>query len=80
MRGPTRLPRPRPAPARDARGGAAHALTSGFDLAFGVGAAFTLAGATLAATRLRKADAAAPEVELPARTLAEAEEGESLAV
>jgi EmrB/QacA subfamily drug resistance transporter len=32
---------------------AAHALTNGFDLAFGVGAAFALAGALLAATLLR---------------------------
>jgi hypothetical protein len=63
----------------DAAVGAAHALTSGFDLAFGVGAAFTLVGAALAATRLRNADAGPPQVELPARTLAEVEEGESLA-
>jgi hypothetical protein len=63
----------------DAGAAATHALTSGFDLAFGVGAAFTLAGATLAAARLRKADAAAPEVELSARALAEVEEGESFA-
>jgi MFS family permease len=63
----------------DAAAGAAHALTSGFDLAFGVGAAFLLAGAALAATRLRNADAGPPRVELPARTLAEVEEGESLA-
>jgi hypothetical protein len=63
----------------DAGAGAAHALTSGFGLAFGVGAAFTLAGAALAATRLRNADAAVAPVELPARTLAEVEEGESAA-
>jgi predicted MFS family arabinose efflux permease len=63
----------------DAAAGAAHALTSGFDLAFGVGAAFTLVGAALAATRLRGAEAGATQVELPARTLAEVEDGESLA-
>jgi hypothetical protein len=63
----------------DAGAGAAHALTSGFAVAFGVGAAFTLAGAALAATRLRSADAAPPRVELPAPTLAEVEKGESAA-
>jgi MFS family permease len=63
----------------DAAAGAAHALTSGFDLAFGVGAAFTLAGAVLAATRLRNADAGPPEVELPASSIAEVEEGDSVA-
>jgi hypothetical protein len=57
----------------DAAAGAAHALTNGFDLAFGVGAAFTLAGAALAATRLRKVDAGPPQVDLPARTLIEVE-------
>jgi EmrB/QacA subfamily drug resistance transporter len=62
----------------DAGAGAAHALTSGFDLAFGVGAAFTLAGAALAATRLRNTDAGPAQVELPAGTLAEVEDGESL--
>jgi hypothetical protein len=31
----------------------AHALTDGFDLAFGVGALLCIAGATLAATMLR---------------------------
>jgi hypothetical protein len=62
----------------DAYAGAAHALTSGFALAFGVGAAFTLAGAALAATRLRSADAAPAPVEIPARTRGEVEEGESL--
>jgi EmrB/QacA subfamily drug resistance transporter len=63
----------------DAAAGAAKALTNGFDLAFGVGAAFTLAGAALAATRLRAADAAPPAVELPSQALAEVEEGTSLA-
>ena len=37
----------------DLAAGAAHALTSGFDLAFGVGAVFTLVGALLAAVLLR---------------------------
>jgi len=64
----------------DAAAGAAHALTSGFALAFGVGAVFTLAGAALAATRLRSADAAPAPVEIPARTRGEVEESESLAV
>jgi predicted MFS family arabinose efflux permease len=64
----------------DAAAGAAHALTSGFALAFGVGAVFTLAGAALAATRLRNADAAPAPVEIPARTRGEVEESESLAV
>jgi EmrB/QacA subfamily drug resistance transporter len=63
----------------DTAAGAAHALTHGFDLAFGVGAAFTLAGAALAAARLRDVDAAPRQVELSAGTLAEVEEGESLA-
>jgi MFS family permease len=63
----------------DAGAGAAHALTNGFDLAFGVGAAFTLAGAGLAATRLRNADTGPPAAELQPRTLAEVEEGESFA-
>jgi EmrB/QacA subfamily drug resistance transporter len=57
----------------DIAAGAAHALTNGFDLAFGVGAAFTLAGALLAAMRLRNADAAARPVDLPARALTEVE-------
>ena len=49
----------------DASSGFAHALTSGFDLAFGVGAAFALAGAMLAGLRLRNpapAELAALEV------------------
>jgi EmrB/QacA subfamily drug resistance transporter len=60
----------------DAAAGAAHALTKGFGLAFGVGAAFTLAGAALAATRLRNADAVVRPVELPTQTLADVEQGE----
>jgi len=59
--------------------GFAHALTSGFDLAFTVGAAIALAGAILAGTRLRSPApaevAALPEPD----TFAEAEEGEALA-
>jgi EmrB/QacA subfamily drug resistance transporter len=39
----------------DAAAGAAHALSAGFDVAFGVGAAFTLLGALLAALLLRRA-------------------------
>jgi EmrB/QacA subfamily drug resistance transporter len=39
---------------RDAALGAAHALTHGFDVAFGVGAAFALAGALLAGLLLRR--------------------------
>jgi predicted MFS family arabinose efflux permease len=57
----------------DIAAGAASALTNGFDLAFGVGAAFTLAGALLAAMRLRNADAAPRPVDLPARALTEVE-------
>jgi EmrB/QacA subfamily drug resistance transporter len=64
----------------DASAGAAHALTSGFDLAFAVGAFFALAGALLAALRLR---GGRPRPELAAvpssETIAEAEEGEALA-
>ena len=63
----------------DASAGARHALTSGFDLAFGVGAAFALAGALLAALRLAPAGAPAPVAALPQETLAEVEEGEALA-
>jgi predicted MFS family arabinose efflux permease len=57
----------------DIAAGAASALTNGFDLAFGVGAAFTLAGALLAVMRLRNADAAPRPVDLPARALTEVE-------
>jgi EmrB/QacA subfamily drug resistance transporter len=55
--------------------GSAHALTNGFDLAFGVGAAFALAGAALAAFRLRSPNTGA----VTPLELAEAEEGEALA-
>src|SRR6185437_14696181 len=63
----------------DAGAGVAKALTSGFDLAFIVGAAISLAGALLALLRLRNpkppelAALPSPEVE------AEIEEGEALA-
>ena len=63
----------------DAAAGAAHALTNGFDLAFGIGAAFTFAGAALAAARLRNVDTAPRSAELPPPALAEVAEGESLA-
>jgi hypothetical protein len=61
----------------DAAAGAAHALTNGFDLAFGVGAGFTLAGAVVAALLLRRATrgSLAP---LPVRP-ADVEEREALA-
>ena len=64
----------------DASAGRASALTSGFDLAFGVGAAFLLAGAVLAALRLRT-DSPAEEAsaDLPESTRAEVEEGEAVA-
>jgi EmrB/QacA subfamily drug resistance transporter len=63
----------------EAGSGTAHALTSGFDLAFAVGAAISFAGAILAGLRLRNpkpADVAA----LPSGdTEAQIEEGEALA-
>jgi EmrB/QacA subfamily drug resistance transporter len=63
----------------DAGAGTAHALTHGFDVAFGVGAAIALAGALLAALRLRNPQpaelAAVPSTELEAQI----EEGEALA-
>jgi EmrB/QacA subfamily drug resistance transporter len=64
----------------DASAGVASALTSGFDLAFGVGAAFLLAGAVLAGLRLRSASAAEQEpAEVATLERAEVEEGEALA-
>jgi EmrB/QacA subfamily drug resistance transporter len=66
----------------DASAGTAHALTSGFALAFGVGAAIALAGALLAGLKLRSARTGiAPEADtLEAAELeAEIEEGEALA-
>ena len=64
----------------DASAGAAQALTNGFDLAFGVGAAFALAGALVAGLRLRNGPPTEEVVEVSAETLAEIEEGEALAV
>jgi EmrB/QacA subfamily drug resistance transporter len=51
----------------DVAAGAAHALTNGFDLAFGVGAAFTLVGALVAVLLLRSpsSEAAIPAVAMP---------------
>jgi EmrB/QacA subfamily drug resistance transporter len=62
--------------------GFAHALTSGFDLAFTVGAAISLAGAILAGTRLRSSTPPSEVIALPkpdALAQAEVEEGEALA-
>ena len=61
----------------DAAAGAAHALTSGFDLAFGVGAAVSLLGAGLAGLRLR--DPQPAELRPLDTAEAEVEEGEALA-
>jgi len=64
----------------DASSGAAHALTSGFDVAFAVGAGVALAGALLAGLRLRIAPAAAAEAASPPpEAEAQVEEGEALA-
>jgi EmrB/QacA subfamily drug resistance transporter len=63
----------------DAASGAAHALTNGFDLAFGVGAAVSLVGAALAGFRLRDPKPAQLAALDPAGTEAEIEEGEALA-
>ena len=51
----------------DVAAGAAHALTNGFDLAFAVGAAFTLVGGLLAVLMLRSPSSAAaiPAVAMP---------------
>ncbi|HEX4465835.1 MAG TPA: MFS transporter [Solirubrobacteraceae bacterium] len=60
----------------DASKGSAHALTSGFDLAFGVGACFAVAGALLAVLRLRNPNsgtASSPDADL------EVEDTEALA-
>jgi len=59
--------------------GAAHALTNGFDLAFGVGAAISLLGAGLAGVRLRNPRPAELPALDPVETEAEIEEGEALA-
>ncbi len=63
----------------DAASGFAHSLTSGFDLAFLVGAGFCLLGALVAALLLRAPRSAQP---VPVDALIEAEEreGEALAV
>jgi EmrB/QacA subfamily drug resistance transporter len=63
----------------DAASGAAHALTSGFDLAFAVGAGVSLLGAALAGFRLRDPKPAPLAALDPAATEAEIEEGEALA-
>jgi len=57
---------------------AAHALTSGFDLAFAIGALFALAGALVAGLLLR-GPARNPLVAMSAADEAEVEEGEALA-
>jgi EmrB/QacA subfamily drug resistance transporter len=63
----------------DASAGAAHALTNGFDLAFGVGAGFALAGAVLAALRLRRTGGGGEVLEVSPEIRADVEEGEALA-
>jgi EmrB/QacA subfamily drug resistance transporter len=62
-----------------ASSGFAHALTSGFDLAFGVGAAFALAGAIVAGLWLRNPASGGEPVEVPIGTKVEIEESEALA-
>jgi EmrB/QacA subfamily drug resistance transporter len=62
----------------DASAGAAHALTSGFDVAFGVGAAFALAGAVLAGLKLRN-PTRGEVIEVSPETIADVEGGEALA-
>ena len=61
----------------DVAAGAAHALTSGFDVAFAVGGAFTLAGALVAVFLLRR-PAGGSVVAVPVRSL-ESEDAEALA-
>jgi EmrB/QacA subfamily drug resistance transporter len=61
----------------DAAAGAAHALTDGFDLAFGVGAVLTLVGALVAALLLRRG-ASGSVVPVPVRPV-DGEEREALA-
>jgi EmrB/QacA subfamily drug resistance transporter len=63
----------------DASSGFAHALSSGFDLAFGVGAAFALAGAIVAGLWLRNPAPSGELVEVTLETKAEIEESEALA-
>ena len=62
----------------DAGAGAAHALTSGFDLAFGVGAVFTLLGALVAGLLLRQPAPAALTTTAPSHP-ADGEDSEALA-
>ena len=64
----------------NAGSGAAHALTSGFDLAFAVGAGLSLVGALVAGLRLRSSAAADREAASPSpEELAEVQESEALA-
>jgi MFS family permease len=63
----------------DAASGFAHALTSGFDLAFLVGAGFSLAGAVVAGLWLRNPRPAGEVVEVSPEGEGEIEEGEALA-
>jgi EmrB/QacA subfamily drug resistance transporter len=63
----------------DAASGFAHALSSGFDLAFLVGAAFALAGALIAGLRLRNPVPGAEVVTVSPQLEAEIEESEALA-
>jgi EmrB/QacA subfamily drug resistance transporter len=63
----------------DASSGFAHALTNGFDLAFGVGAVFALAGAVVAGLWLRNPAPSGELVEVSLETKAEIEESEALA-
>jgi EmrB/QacA subfamily drug resistance transporter len=63
----------------EASSGFAHALTSGFDLAFGVGAAIALAGAVVAGLWLRNPAPSGELIEVPLETKAEIEESEALA-
>jgi EmrB/QacA subfamily drug resistance transporter len=63
----------------DASSGFAHALTNGFDLAFGVGAVFALAGAVVAGLWLRNPAPSGELVEVSLETKVEIEESEALA-
>ncbi|HEY2216377.1 MAG TPA: MFS transporter, partial [Solirubrobacteraceae bacterium] len=63
----------------DASAGTARALSNGFDLAFGVGAAFVLVGAIIAGLRLRNPAPAGGLAEVSPETRAEIEESEALA-
>ena len=63
----------------DASAGVAHALTNGFDLAFGVGAVFALSGAVVAALWLRNPAPTGEVAEVSPETKAEIEESEALA-